>query len=102
MLWPSNGPRSNYVEQFNSVKWFHSKGRWVSQIPASDITKIIFLDYAVYSSADVNWAVCFSWTINNIAKQANPADIDATEMEFGLCDGGEESEYNGVGFVEKL
>ncbi len=38
--------------------------------------------------------------MNNIAKYANSGDNGARQEKFGLYDGGDDDEYNGVGFVE--
>ena len=44
--------------------------------------------------------MCISQRINNTAKYADSANNCVRKMKFGLLDGGEDAEHNGVGFVE--
>ena len=44
--------------------------------------------------------MCVSCKINSIAKKANCAKNGARKIEFVPLDGREDSEHNGVGFVE--
>ena len=46
-------------------------------------------------------AMCITWRTNCIAKQANFSNNGAREIEFGSPDGGDDSEYIDIGFVER-
>ena len=60
------------------------------------ITKVSFLGYVIYLSAG---AVCISWGINSIVKQAILVNISDRKKQSGSLDGEVGGEYNGVGLV---
>ena len=44
-------------------------------------------------------SLCISWKINHTAQKLTSV-IKMRDMEFGCDNGGEDGEYNGIGFVE--
>ena len=61
------------------------------------ITKVSLPGYVINFSAG---AVCISWGINNIVKQAISVNNRNRKIQSGSCDAGVGGEYNGVGLVE--
>ena len=54
------------------------------------IDGINLFGYVIYSSADIHCQQCVSdENINDMAKWANSSNAGATELEFGLIDGGQ-------------
>ena len=61
------------------------------------ITKVSLLGYVIYLSSG---AVCISWRINSIVKQAILVNISDRKKRSGSLDGKVGGEYNSVGLVD--